>query len=415
MEQSPDTTSNASAQEDALRARHLAQELRHRAPREAARRLRDESDDFAARVVEALPAPQALAVLDLLEDQGRDAIRPATSPAKQEQWDQNEAFPTDTIGRMMELSAGVFAPETTVADAIERLRDEVRRRFITYLYVVDPEGTLVGLVVMRELLLAQRDQTLEELMIREPFFLQPEMRVDVAVKQAVSKSYPVYPACSEDGTLVGLVRGEELFEQNMVRVIVQAGSMVGVEREERVTTPFWRSLRMRHPWLQLNLITALAAGAVVGLFESTIEQIVVLAAFVPVLAGQAGNTGAQSMAVTLRGLTLDDFAERKHLAVVSQEARLGLLNGLLVGGVSGLLMFFYALGNGSEAPVTLGVIVLVSMAASCLISGISGALVPVGLKKLGADPATASAILLSTATDVFSIAMLLGLATLLLL
>ena len=155
--------------------------------------------------------------------------------------------------------------------------------------------------------------------------------------------------------------------------------MVGVEKEERVTTPFWRSLRMRHPWLQLNLITALAAGAVVGLFESTIEQIVVLAAFVPVLAGQSGNTGAQSMAVTMRGMTLGDFAERKPREVVSQEARLGLVNGVLVGSISGVLMFFYALGSGSEAPATLGLIVLVSMASSCLLSGVWGTLVPEAL------------------------------------
>jgi magnesium transporter len=415
MEQSPDTISDAAAVEESERIRRTAQELRRCAVRESARRLLDEPDDVAARVVEKLPSPQALAVLELLASKGRDAIRPVASAAKREQWEQNEAYPNETLGRLMDLPAGTFAPETTVAEAIEGLREAVRRRFITYLYVVDPDERLIGLVVMRDLLLAERDQTLDDLMIREPFFLEPETTLEKAAKKAVSKSYPVYPVCNSDGKLVGLVRGEELFEQNMVRVVVQAGSMVGVEKEERVTTSFWRSLRMRHPWLQLNLITALAAGAVVGVFEGTIEQIVVLAAFVPVMAGQSGNTGAQSMAVTLRGMTLGDFADKKPLEVVSQEARLGLVNGVLVGSISGLLMFFYALGNDADSPATLGLIVLISMASSCLLSGIFGTLVPIGLKKLGADPATASAILLSTATDVFSIALLLGLATLMVL
>jgi magnesium transporter len=413
MNESSDTPLRTAAEEDPARARHLSQELRHCVPREAARRLTSESDQFAAHVIEGLAPPQALAVLDLLASRGRNGIRSVTASHKQDQWERNEAYPVDTLGRVMELPAGVFAPETTVAAAIERLRDEVRRRFITYLYVVDPDGRLIGLVVMRELLLAERQQTLAELMIREPFFLQPETPIDSAVKQAVSKSYPVYPVCAADGTLVGLVRGEELFEQNMVRVVVQAGSMVGVEKEERVTTPFWRSLRMRHPWLLVNLVTALAAGAVVGFFESTIEQIVVLAAFVPIMAGQSGNTGAQAMAVTLRGMTLGDFDDRTPVEVVSQEARLGLVNGLLVGSISGVLMFFYALGNGSDAPLTLGLIVLASMTLSCLFSGVTGTLVPIGLKKAGADPATASAILLSTATDVLSIGLLLGLATML--
>ncbi len=152
----------------------------------------------------------------------------------------------------------------------------------------------------------------------------------------------MYPVVDEGGHLVGLVRGEDLFQQRVFQLVVQAGSMVGVEKEERLATPWPRSLRLRNPWLLLNLVTAFAAGAVVGVFEDTIAQIVALAAFLPILAGQSGNTGCQALAVTLRGMTLGELAERRAIAVVGKEAVVGMLNGVLVGALAGAAMYLFA-------------------------------------------------------------------------
>jgi magnesium transporter len=187
--------------------------------------------------------------------------------------------------------------------------------------------------------------------------------------------------------------------------------MVGVEKEERLATRWPRALRLRSPWLLLNLATAFAAGAVVGLFEGTIEKVVVLAAFLPILAGQSGNTGCQALAVTLRGMTLGEDAQHRPVAVVAKEAALGLLNGMIVGLIAAVAMYAFA-RNESNA-LTLAGIVFVAMVGSCIASGISGALVPMALKRFGADPATASSIFLTTATDIISMGLLLGLATLL--
>jgi len=172
---------------------------------------------------------------------------------------------------------------------------------------------------------------------------------------------------------------------------------------------------MRHPWLQLNLGTAFLAALVVGYFEKTIDAIVVLAVFLPVLAGQSGNTGCQSLAITLRELALGELLPRdvKHLLV--KEAWLGLLNGLLTGITAGLGMVAFALFTGNTDAWMLGMVVLFSMAASCAVSGISGAFVPLALRRLGADPATASSIFLTTATDIVSMGAFLGLATVILL
>jgi magnesium transporter len=221
----------------------------------------------------------------------------------------------------------------------------------------------------------------------------------------------VYPVCDGAGKLVGLVRGPTLFEAQAIELSAQAGAMVGVEKEERLSTPLWRSLRFRHPWLQLNILTAFLAAGVVAMFEDTIDRVVVLAAFLPVLAGQSGNTGSQALAVTLRGMTLGDVKPGDERRLVFKEAVLGLFNGLLVGLTGAVGMYAYATMQGSSDALYLSLIVLVAMTLSCIASGIAGVVTPLTLRRLGADPATASSIFLTTATDVVSMGALLGLAS----
>ena len=212
-----------------------------------------------------------------------------------------------------------------------------------------------------------------------------------------------------------MVRGRTLFQEQAFEISAQAGSMVGVEREERLSTPWSRSLRFRHPWLQLNLLTAFVAAAVVGVFQDTIDKLVVLAMFLPVLAGQSGNTGCQALAVTLRGLTLGELRSGRERALVLKEMLLGLLNGTMVGVTAGLGMFAVASTQGNPQAGMLGLVVFLAMIGSCVVSGLSGALIPLTLRRLGLDPATASSIFLTTATDVASMGLFLSLATLLVL
>ncbi|HWP64347.1 MAG TPA: magnesium transporter [Candidatus Limnocylindria bacterium] len=326
---------------------------------------------------------------------------------------QPTAYPEHTVGRLMEPPVAVFPPAFTVREATDHVRALSAQRMFTYGYVVDSAGRLLGVVTMRDLLLHGPDERLEQFMLREPFALRPETDLLEAMRQTLDKHFPYYPVCDARGVLVGVVRGSTIFEQETIEISAQAGRMVGVESEEHASTPFATSFRHRHPWLQFNLITALAAAAVVGAFESTIARITALAVFLPVLAGQSGNTGCQAMAVALRGLTLGELhpAQSRHLLL--KEAGLGLANGLLVGLTAGVAMYAYASWHETgQLPALLAGVVLLAMTASCVVSGVSGVLVPLTLKRLGFDPATASAIFLTTATDVASMACFLGLARL---
>jgi magnesium transporter len=393
----------------------LLSEVRALPPLAAADLLSAYSAPVAGGVLMELDPATAQEILAALPGGLHDSILLEAPPAVARQWARNQAYPEDSIGRMMESALAVFRPETTVGAATEELRALVKSAFITYGYVTDPAGKLLGLVTMRDLLFADNDVRLDAIMLRDVFSLNPNSQLSDAMKLVLERHYPVYPVCDEHGVLLGLVRGQAMFQAQAYEITLQAGTMVGVEKEERLATRWLQSFKFRHPWLQLNLLTAFVAGAVVGVFQGTVDKLVILALFLPVLAGQSGNTGCQALAVTLRGMTLGELKPGQEKLLVMKEASLGLMNGALVGLVAGLGMFFIATMQKSPHALMLAVVVWLAMIGSCVASGLSGALVPLTLKRFGLDPATASSIFLTTATDVVSMGLLLGLATLLVL
>lgn len=393
-------------------AQDLAAEATLRGSRDIVRMLEDVDATTFVHVLQSLNPAAAQDVLDELPAERRAAVLAAASPQQRTQWVRNDRYPEDSIGRMMEAPTSVFRPDQTIGDTIRVIRELVKTTFVTYAYVVD-EGRLVGIITMRDLLLADHSQKLSEVMLRNPFFLEPKTDLPTAMKSVVTRHFPIYPVCEPDGTFVGVIRGQSIFEQQAYEISAQPGRMVGVDKEERLTTPWPRSLKFRHPWLQLNLLTAFVAAAVVGFFQGTIDKVVILATFLPVLAGQSGNTGCQALAVALRGMTLGELKPGREKSLVLKEGLLGLLNGALVGITAGLGMFIAARAQSHPSAVTLGFIVMAAMIGSCVISGLSGALIPLTLRRLGADPATASSIFLTTATDVASMGIFLTLATIL--
>ena len=384
-----------------------------RDPHEAVKMLEPYPDEFVVQMLELLNPASAINILQRFAPPRRQAILATASPETDQQWMRNQTYPERTIGRLMQPPLAVFRPQTTVAEATEQIRHLASKAIITYGFVTDEQEKLLGVIVMRDLLLAQSNQRLEEIMLGNPFYLTPEMSLPEAMRAVLVRHYPVYPVCEKTGRLIGLLRGQMLFEAEAIELSAQPGEMVGVEREERLTTPWLRSLKFRHPWLQINLFCGLLAAVVVGLFQDTIDRIIALAVFLPVLIGQAANTGVQALSVSLRGMTLGDLRTGRERMLLIKETLLGTFNGALTGITGGIAMFIFATMVKSPAAVMLGVVVFLATTISCLISGVAGAMVPLVLKKFGADPAMASSIVVTTFTDVGCLAVFLGLATVL--
>ena len=375
-------------------------------PVEAASLLGVQRQESIRDVLEALPEGQALSIASHLpgsiSPEGADTV----------------AIVGDievTVGDIMSAPDGIVSAETTVAGAIDDLVHREMASELTYFYVVDMSEKLLGVVTLRDLLLNRPGQALHDVMTPEPFTFSPDTSMSDAIQSALIRHHRLYPVVDEAEKLVGLVYGWQLFESVASEISAQTGTMVGLDREERVTTPVFASFKMRHPWLQVNLLTAFAAAFVVAVFEETIAQIVVLAVFLPVLAGQSGNTGCQALAITLRGLTLGELGDYPVKKLLRKELLLGALNGLAVGLVAAIGMWIYAAGSGVENPFGLAVVILVAMTGACMGSGLFGVMVPITLQKFGTDPAMSSSIFLTTMTDIVGMGLMLALATVFLL
>ncbi len=410
-----DTTPSSPAPEtSATHLAELAGDVAHCAPPEAVERLADECDADVARTLEQGNPSHAVLVLAKLSSERRAGVLATATPEWSRQWATNATYAEDTIGRLMAPPFAELPPSMTVRESVEQLREVAKKALVSYAFVIDGERRLLGVLVFRDMLLAAPSAKLSEVMIPNPFRLRADTQVTDAMREMLNWHYPSYPVCDDAGRLVGSVRGQNLFQQQAFELSAQPGSMVGVQKEERISTPWWTSLKSRHPWLQLNLLTAFLAASVVGLFQGTIDRVVAVAVFLPVVAGQSGNTGCQALAVTLRGMTLGELERGTAGKVVAKEAWLGLLNGVLVGLVAGLGMLYYAVSTSVAQPWTLAGVVTLAMTGSCVASGIAGVLVPLTLERCGADPATASSIFVTTATDCASMGLFLGLATLML-
>jgi len=287
------TTPNADA---------LAAEVTRLTHKQAAELISDLPDAVALDVLQRVNPAVTSEILEQLPEGRRAKLFLAGPSALTQQWTLNQTFPDNSVGRLMEPPTAIFRPGDIVGEVSKRVKELVKKIFITYCFVCDDEQRLLGIVTMRDLLVSDDHLKLSDIMLKNPFFLRPETPLMDAMKLVLNRHYPLYPMCDETGKLIGIVRGQAMFETQAYEISAQAGTMVGVGKEERLTTPWPTSLKFRHPWLQLNLLTAFVAAAVVGFFQGTLEQIVVLAVFLPVLAGQSGNTGCQALAVTLRGM-----------------------------------------------------------------------------------------------------------------
>jgi magnesium transporter len=207
--------------------------------------------------------------------------------------------------------------------------------------------------------------------------------------------------------LLGVIRHAALIKVLQEETANDIQTMVGVSPDERALSSAWFSVRKRLPWMEINLLTAFLAAAVVGLFEDTIARFTALAVLLPVVAGQSGNAGAQAQAVTMRGLALREITIRNWFRVMFKEINVGLMNGIAIALTTAAGVYVWSRSFG------LALVISIAMIISMIAAGIAGSLIPIMLTRFGQDPAQSSSILLTTVTDVAGFISFLGIATLL--
>lgn len=395
-------------------ARFLGQEpaelsarlLRFVQPDSAARVLRAAGPEGVGHLVAALDPAVTANVLARVPDDEREQALSSLGPGLAKEVREILAFPPGTAGSLMDARVAVFRGTTTVREALERVR-ELRDRRVADLVIANEEGRFEGIARLQDVASAEPDQRLAELESPRVVFVNPMTPRDEVVDLLNKYRLSSLPVVDLQNRVVGIIRQAGLVEAAQEDALGDLQQMVGGSKEERALSPPLVGVRSRLPWLNINLLTAFLAASVVGLFESTIAQFTALAVLLPVVAGQSGNTGAQALAVTMRGLALREFRVSEARRVVVKELAVGFINGLAIAAVTAIGVFFWSRSTG------LALVMLLAMIASMLIASAAGAIIPIVLVKLNRDPATASSIILTTVTDVVGFFSFLGLATLL--
>lgn len=351
------------------------------------------------------PSPCA-ALLNRLDPETRTRYLASLNPEISREIGELMAFPPDTAGYLMDPRVIAFRADMGAREALTRLRRS-KARSLREIYVTDEEGRLNGRVEMQDLALAEPGQTLADIMRRIVAAVQSLTPREEVVETLEQNKLLVLPVVDISGHLVGVIHQAGVLAALQQETSLDIQTMVGASKDERALSKVPFAVIKRLPWLQINLLTAFLAAAVVGLFETTIAKFTALAVLMPVVAGQSGNAGAQALAVTMRGLALREISVRHWVRVVFKEVNVGLLNGLAIALTTGVAVYFWSGSFG------LSLVIASSMVLSMIAAGFSGAIIPIALTRLGQDPAQSSSIVLTTVTDVVGFFSFLGIATLL--
>lgn len=367
----------------------------------------DSLDDPTLTSVCSSSAPDDAAdLLDALDDERRARILEllgATQGAKLESLLEGEE---ETAGSLMNIEFFALDEELTVAEAIEAIRQYPRKESFFYVYCIDSDGHLVGVMSLRSLILADVGARLKDIMVQSVVRTQVDSSPE-EVAQLVSK-YDLLsiPVVDTQNRLVGVVTVDDVLDVIQEQAEEDLLHLAGVDISERVTTPARESWRTRFPWLAVNLVTAFIASSVVRLFEPAIQKWTALAAFMPIVAGMGGNAGTQTLTVFVRGLALGEIDWENGLRAIWKELLVGMANGIAIGAITGLIVGFW-----TEQWVLAGILLL-AMCGNLIIAGVAGGLVPLALERFGFDPAVASSIFVTTFTDTGGFFLFLGMATL---
>ncbi|RUM44921.1 MAG: magnesium transporter [Hydrogenimonas sp.] len=385
------------AQEDALEAIDA---------KELAGIIEEMDTDDAADIlqqIEEIDENKAGKVLDEIDEEESKVIRELI------RYDENEA------GAYMQAELFKAYIDETIGESIKRLKEMKKSSGLDnayHVFIVDNKDRFLGMMPMEDLVLHGPNEVYRNIIEKEGALtvsVHPKDPIDKVIELAGNYNMNVIPVVNEWGILLGRITADDIYDLMEKQATDQIYGMAGVQEESEESENIIEAGKTRAIWLGINLITAIAASVVIGLFDETIQSIVALAVLMPIVASMGGNAGTQSLAVTVRQLALGDIEPTEAKRVITKEVLLSLGNGLLYAVVMGVIAYLWF-----DMPM-LGVVIALSMVINLLAAGFFGAMIPLVLKGLGIDPAVGSSVLLTTVTDIVGFFSFLGLATLILL
>ena len=356
--------------------------------------LGEMSSDELTDLVGALDEEETRSVLKKINEEDRKDVYKLLS------------YEPDTAGGIMATEFVSIRENKTIEKTLKYLQKEAPdAESAYYLYVINKENVLKGVVALRDIVCNDFDTKISEItntnVISVPYYMDQE---EVAIKFE-KYGFMTMPVVDENNKILGIVTVDDIVEVMQEETTEDIHRLGGVDEEEKVDGSLRDSIKSRLPWLIVNLITAILAASVVGAFEGTISQVVTLATFMPIVAGMGGNAGTQSLTIVVRGIALGELDKDNGMRIFIKELLVGLTTGIVIGAIIAVLGFMW------ERNFVFGIVIGLAMILNMMVATMSGFIVPVILKKLKVDPALASAVFVTTVTDVLGFFFFLGLAT----
>ena len=356
--------------------------------------LSELSSDELADLIGSLDEEESKEIIEKLDQEDRKEVQKLL------------AYLPETAGGIMATEFVSIRESRTVKSTIDYLQKNVNdAEALYYLYIVDKEDRLKGVVTLRDIVTKPYDTPISEISNPHVISIPYDMDQEEVANRFDKYGFLMMPVVDEQNKIIGIITVDDVMEIIKEETTEDINRLAGVDKEERLDSTLQESIKSRLPWLLINLLTAILASYVVSKFEGTIEKVVTLATIMPIVAGMGGNAGTQTMTIMIRGISLGELNSKNQIRILIKEFLIGTFTGAVIGVIVGLI------GYLMEGKIIFGFVVGTAMILNMIAATVSGYFIPILLKKMKIDPALASSVFVTTVTDVLGFFFFLGLAT----
>jgi len=353
-----------------------------------------------AEIIQNAPTNDQSGILNALEEETANSIIELLKKEEQEEIAEIMGYPEDSAGSLMNTEVFTLHESITAGDAIKTLQDQEDAEMVFYLYITDDDDRLVGVISLRVLTTTPSNTTLKDIMIKNVHSIRPETDQEEVARIVAQYNFLAVPVIDSDSHLLGIVTVDDVVDVIREEATEDFLQMAGAGKDREILLKSsWESAKIRLPWLFASWIGGVVAASLIGVFEHMLENIIALAAFIPVILGMGGNIATQSSTIIVRGMATGRVNIGGEIKLILKEIQVGILLGVLYGvllGVFAHLVF-------TKAPDNLGLVVGLSICVSMVVAATVGTIIPLILRKLDIDPAIATGPFVTTSIDILGV------------
>ena len=367
----------------------------------AVRLLENESPERIAQILEKASSNEQAYLMGLVDEKYANSVIDLLKAEKQEELEEMMAYPEDSAGILMYTDVFTLHEDTKAKDAIYALQDQEGAEMVFYLYTLDNDGRLTGVISLRDLVTTPGDTMLKDIMSKQIHVVRPETDQEEVARIVSQYNFLAVPVVDSEERLLGIVTVDDVVDVIREEATEDFLQLVGAGKDREILLKSsWENARMRVPWLFASWVGGILAALIIGIFDDVLKSTIALAAFIPVIMGMGGNIGTQSSTMIVRGLATGRVSLENSVKILFKEIRVGLILGILYGLLLGVVAVFQFI----DVSPMIGIVVGLSICISMIIAATIGSLVPLILNRFEIDPAIATGPFVTTAIDILGVA-----------